>query len=368
MIKFLYILVFFPNLAFAVDRINRINQYWVSREMSPMVIIGIALLIIAIVSAIVWSEWCKGNEIKNMRRGISWRHFIELVNGKLKDDELDLLKQALEQFKDAPPDQVISAPILFEKMAENYFQHKRRKYTEDQLELWLNIREGLGVLRLPEEIPYASTRNLTVLDRLVTVREGHGIQVEILMVTEATFVAKAIPGVKVGEWIRFSLTRQGDAEYRFETEVVELKPGQLFFKHTIRLERRQLRNWVRIDFKTPVKVYFKEDSEEKEFAGTTQDVSGGGMSFVLPEQLKKSKEIEVSFVLGQNSLVGKDKYKKVLSRVIRVANKPLGNSNLYKHSIEFVELEQLRREDIVRFIFDNQRKDLREKFLFGNSI
>ena len=64
---------------------DRINQYWVSREMSPMVIIGIALLIIAIVSAIVWSEWCKGNEIKNMRRGISWRHFIELVNGKLKD-------------------------------------------------------------------------------------------------------------------------------------------------------------------------------------------------------------------------------------------------------------------------------------------
>lgn len=368
MYKFMIFLVLFSAQSFAVDRIKTINKYWVSREMSPWAIIGVAALIIAVVTAIVWNEWRKGNEIKNMRRGIAWRHFNELVSGKLKDDELDLLKQALEQFKDAPPDQVISAPVLFERMAENYFQHKKRKYNEEELDLWVSIRERLGILRLPEEIPYASTRNLTVLDRLVTVREGHGVQVEILNVTEATFIAKAIPGVKVGEWVRFSLTRQGDAEYRFEAEAVDLKPGQLFFKHTLRLERRQLRNWVRIDFKTPVKVYVKEDDEEKEYVGTTQDISGGGMSFMLPEQMKKSDKIEVSFVLGKNNLVGKDKYDKVLSRIIRVADKPIGNLNLYKHSIEFVELEQLRREDIVRFIFDNQRKDLREKFLFGNTI
>lgn len=368
MVKFLYVLVFFSTHAFAVDRIKTIHKYWVSRDISLMVIIGIALSIIVIISLIVWIEWRKGNEIKNMRRGISWQHFTELVNGKLKDNELGLLKQALEQFKDAPPDQIISAPVLFERMAENYYQHNKRKYTEDELGLWYNIREKLGFLRFSEEISYASTRNLTVLDSLVTVREYHGVHVEILMVTEATFVVKAIPGVKVGEWIRFSLTRKGDAEYRFEAETVELKPGQLFFKHTLSLERRQLRNWVRINFKTPVKVYFKENNEEKEFEGTTQDISGGGMSFTLAEQLKKSKEIEVSYVLGQNSLVGKDKYEKVISRVIRVADKPLGNLNLYRHSIEFIELEQLRREDIVRFIFDNQRKDLREKFLSGNRI
>lgn len=82
------------------------------------------------------------------------------------------------------------------------------------------------------------------------------------------------------------------------------------------------------------------------------DISGGGMRFVSKQRHNKDDimVIEISFNYG-----GKVKKYGLLAKTIGVATSK-NNSKLYEHRVEFSNVTSNVREEIIRFIFDEERK------------
>jgi c-di-GMP-binding flagellar brake protein YcgR len=106
------------------------------------------------------------------------------------------------------------------------------------------------------------------------------------------------------------------------------------------------------DYYFSLKDLSSKISEESLSQAVALDLSGGGMRLVSKERLEKNDI--AFFVLSFNYEVDIKKYA-VLGKVIGV-NTSKNNHNLFEHRIEFSNVNGTVREDIIKFIFEEERK------------
>lgn len=95
-----------------------------------------------------------------------------------------------------------------------------------------------------------------------------------------------------------------------------------------------------------------ENFYEKEKQGTILDLSGGGARFVADENLKVNQELLCVLYLSGES---KDNVLYVRSKVL--TNKQLeAPEPKFEHRIEFVGMRSKTREEIIRYIFEEERR------------
>lgn len=82
------------------------------------------------------------------------------------------------------------------------------------------------------------------------------------------------------------------------------------------------------------------------------DISGGGMRFVSKNKHDVNSIIAISLAIDYAQSI--KKYG-MLAKVIGVS-KSKNNSMLYEHRVEFCNLNGSEREEIIRYIFDEERK------------
>ncbi len=100
-----------------------------------------------------------------------------------------------------------------------------------------------------------------------------------------------------------------------------------------------------------------EESDKIRYINTyTKDLSGGGIRMVTDERLEKNSIVECILSLGNEKTV------KFKGKIIRSTKIDLDWLNKFDNSITFHEIENKDREQIIRFIFAEQRR-LRKKGL-----
>jgi c-di-GMP-binding flagellar brake protein YcgR len=132
-------------------------------------------------------------------------------------------------------------------------------------------------------------------------------------------------------WVHMSLTRDGDAEYTFTTQILRCSNEELVLAHTNKINRVQQRNWLRVNVDIPVKATLLDASRMGDIlSGKIIDLSGGGLGVMLPARLSSNSMILLNF-----ELPGRGQIADFPVKVVRVAAQSDGNSSKTAHSVTF---------------------------------
>jgi c-di-GMP-binding flagellar brake protein YcgR len=176
-------------------------------------------------------------------------------------------------------------------------------------------------------------------------------------VHEKTKKTKFFPA---GTVLKASFVGGDQAIYQFTTKIASRvkrtvpaiaipKPDPLEIK---RIQRRQ---FVRID--TTLDIAIQREGMNG-FATVTSDISGGGLSFIVPkgEKLDRGETIHILIVLYFQS--GKFVYINVPSEIVFIQEK----NRIRTCSVRFLKLNSKDRQRIISFCFEKQR-EMRKKEL-----
>ncbi|MDL4840783.1 flagellar brake protein [Aquibacillus rhizosphaerae] len=154
-----------------------------------------------------------------------------------------------------------------------------------------------------------------------------------------------------------SFVGKDNSVYRFETVLKGKKtsniPMLLLHYPENELTRIQRREYVRVMTAIDVSIH-ENEGHLSPFTTITYDISGGGLSIIIPENYTFIPKmlLNVWLVLPMES--GKFSYINATTEVIRV-NKRDGNKKDLL-SLKFVEIKDKDRQEIIRYCFENQLK------------
>ncbi len=144
--------------------------------------------------------------------------------------------------------------------------------------------------------------------------------------------------------------------YQFQTKIqkrVTLTiPGLAIDKpEKEKLKQIQRREYVRIETAIDIAIH-PIDQSFSPFTTVTNDVSGGGVSVVIPPKIKlgKGQEILLSMVLHKKSKVN---YIHLQGEIIQIYHL---KNDFQTASIKFISITDQTRQIIIQFVFEKQRE------------
>jgi c-di-GMP-binding flagellar brake protein YcgR len=287
--------------------------------------------------------------------------------------EKSKLRQLLRHEPSAQPQVIFQSISVFEKCVAQEIRRIQSQRPSEALEkeendLLSNIRRKAGFLHIPLEHPLASTRNISLGQTGSVFGQNHRIPIiqKAVVVEKNEFsftlqydsekedVFQILPGAG----LKFAFTRQNDGLYGVQVNVLNAKSGEIQVAHTTDIRRNQLRQFVRIELSLPVRFRLLKtgDPEKSEIRrgeivdAKMSDISGGGLSFLCESALKAGDLVSVSFALPNTPFNG------IPCKILRVSLQEGKTKTFYKHHGQFVDLEQRKRDSIVKYVFEKQRQ------------
>lgn len=87
------------------------------------------------------------------------------------------------------------------------------------------------------------------------------------------------------------------------------------------------------------------------------DISGGGLRFIADQGYEKDSMIYCTYHL---LLDGKDKEYSLVGKILSV--RPVENKHgVYEHRVQYIDIEVDKREEIIRYIFQEERKNRKKE-------
>lgn len=109
------------------------------------------------------------------------------------------------------------------------------------------------------------------------------------------------------------------------------------------VKKSQRRNFFRLELIIPVQIKRIEDIIYEK--GLTKDLSGGGVKIHTEMKLELDESIKIEFSLGENSF----------SLEALVKNIKKSEESGYEISLEFIDISDIDRNDIIGYLFEQQR-------------
>ncbi|GAF65316.1 putative transferase [Bacillus sp. TS-2] len=153
-----------------------------------------------------------------------------------------------------------------------------------------------------------------------------------------------------------SYVGQDTAVYQFETEIIGRKKQEipvLIIKGPIDFERIQRREYVRVSANMDLSLSING----KNIHSSSIDLSGGGCSFLISQQVKVTDDQEFMLSLSLK-LPNGTRTIRTKSRVVR-SNTVRGNKQMI--SCEFLDIPVREREHIIQFCYKKQLLEKTEK-------
>lgn len=163
------------------------------------------------------------------------------------------------------------------------------------------------------------------------------------------------------EMIRIIYVLENRGKYAFDAEILNINLSEVYklkIRRISEVKKIQLRSFYRFEISIPVTKYFlyKYNKEEKTIAEKceTKDISGNGLRISTNYKHNIGDVIICEFYIDDYLINTK-------ARIIRIEDL---DSFSYKYSIgiQFIDLDEVEKDKIVKFIFSKQRV-LREKGL-----
>jgi len=116
------------------------------------------------------------------------------------------------------------------------------------------------------------------------------------------------------------------------------------------IQKNQQRSFVRFDISLPVLIEYPFSAEQDEIvslAMTTKDLSGGGLQVIYNTKLPVGKKVKLILQLPDSDCLEVD------GEVLRILQ-PQDDRNLFWIGIKFLNIPELDRDKISKFIFKKQ--------------
>jgi PilZ domain-containing protein len=341
-------------------------------RISPLGLAIFGFSIVALMAFFVVFEIVRSDSKQREKIDIGWQYFAEMAGLKrLTPQETDILRRIVEQGNVSSADMVFDSSFIYEDALEAFLKDNARQLDRDETQYALlrGLRLKMGYSHLPSEVPINSTRQLeegmpvSLTDGEGSLRKGRIHEVKEKSWTVA-LDAEIPPTVAVGAAVELSLLRSGDGEYGVRLPVMATRLGQrqIHLPHTRALDRKQLRNWVRIDVNIPCRVTVMARCEGWQKAdggpgvgmvleGRMLDLSGGGSCARFSSPIPQGYKLSLNFDLPGTSLRG------VQTEVMRMVSVIKGNREDFEHNLKFMVMETTAQEKVVRYVFEKQRID-----------
>lgn len=158
--------------------------------------------------------------------------------------------------------------------------------------------------------------------------------------------------LQIGDQLSVSYMTE-EATYYFHTHVIDkivdnniplLKIGRPSASEISKIQRR---SFLRVAAELDVAIRFAGD---RRFVAVTKDISGGGMSLIVEENVPLQKDDELDIWLLINFRNGGIEHVPVKGTVVRTVSEEVGLLVM----IRFTEVSEIDRQKIVRYCFERQ--------------
>ena len=151
-----------------------------------------------------------------------------------------------------------------------------------------------------------------------------------------------------GERLDVRYCSEAGRYYEFEVKIIGREKGDNIPMYKLSLpmnvRRIQRRNYVRVPvLKT---VNYKREEEESWYEATTLDISGGGMKI----------KAERKFKLGDELAVKIETSSRIVEAKVQIKRCEKVNTNEYIYGLEFTDINENRRDNIIKDVFLVMRK------------
>lgn len=135
--------------------------------------------------------------------------------------------------------------------------------------------------------------------------------------------------------------------------ITDLKKHQRreYYRYTcvVEMSTRQLPDWEEKDFMEHNRLDILAECKEK---STIVDISGGGIRFVSDADYEPGKLVNCIFMIGLKGIVRTHKHVMRILSATPVPNNPVSK----EYRGQFIYIENGEREEIISFIFEEERK------------
>jgi len=334
-----------------------------ARGLEPRTIILLAVAGILLIGAVVVVEIFRSEARRKTQARVSWQAFYEKAEKfKLSSGEVRMLEDLVEISDVKNPEAVFTSPNFYEDLIDEMIRIRKANLTDEDYLRYRQLRDKLGYSSLGVEIPFVSSRQFVLGERVLfeVMGQGRTAQSAISEVEENFWViANPFEEKLQGEpELMMRITRRGDAEYNFRSRVILSDKERIHLEHVRDLERNQLRRFVRVDVNLAVQARVmkvsgsKDTAPEGVFSGRMVDISAGGLSMRLPLRLPANSVLALDFDLPGSP------FRTVPVKVIRVSEQAQGAESMYKYSVAFQDMDNIYQEKIVQFAHKKQLEEL----------
>lgn len=148
---------------------------------------------------------------------------------------------------------------------------------------------------------------------------------------------------KIAHQFESKIVKKG--KYRIPTLAILLPAKE-------QIKKIQRRNFVRIETAVDVAVHSLQNALSP-FTTVTSDISGGGMSIILPQDvsLQQGEKLEATIVLPMHS--GENVYITANGEVVNIKE---ANRRIQLAAVKFIHLDSHDQQKIIQFCFEKQRE------------
>lgn len=168
-------------------------------------------------------------------------------------------------------------------------------------------------------------------------------------------------------------TRGSVFEAKFVTEVSAFRFSAVFMENRMGtvpvwvssmprfVEKFQQREFVRVEMQIPLKVQLQNKDDNSLLSPIKtyiRDISGGGMRILLDKGLKKGEKVYIEIELPEVGLLTN------FCEVVR-SFQPIPEEKIFWVGIRFIDLPNVTRSKLIRFIFKKQREMIQKSCVSG---
>jgi c-di-GMP-binding flagellar brake protein YcgR len=179
--------------------------------------------------------------------------------------------------------------------------------------------------------------------------EGNNVYISVPM-----YRGELIP-LRVGQNVKIYLNEK-EVTYTFFTTILGRKWQNipvLVIQKPSSLTKIQRRSFMRLPIK--LDFYFRAVGDESDFKkGETIDISGGGALFITEEEIEEGQVLEVELYLP------KRKPFFCTAKVLRILERAKKKGDKNKVAVEYFDISEGKRDQIIGFIFEKQREWIRK--------
>ncbi len=314
----------------------------------------IALLIILIIILLFLVVYIYLRSNKDVSHEYQYILFKAKSKG-LTNFQYKILRGMTEMLKLKHPSVIVSSPELYEKSIGTFIHFLTSKEEEE-----VSLLKIFKDIVITYEKMYKDIKHKKPLETIDQLQTGHLIyfytdELHIYLGKIESFTPKLI-GIQLfrkpsdirvfpyDQPVRCFFWRPGDAEYYFDSQLIESKNNVFYIARPESFNRGSEVRLPYINVIVPCRLQFEKDGEQQEIQLTIYKLGEHELIIRSTKELGYSKEYTIVFDLSEFTIT---------SPVILISDKTVSDKGIYYYTFKIVEMSEPARQVVRSYIYEH---------------